>query len=934
MKRLTTLILTTLIALGMFLPVAVSLSNEGVSVQESTVSAATTPQLSIVVSPSNPTPGSTVTLTLTTTSTTFTTIDGTNTWTVNGTPTAANADGSLTLVLPATGTTQVSVTLTPTDTTTWNTASTSTTINPAATSADQNIKDASSDCGLGIFGDSTMGGCLESFFYYIPYSLGGWFLARSAQVLDISAAYTLSSRLYSASQFIVDGWRVTRDFSNIFFIFVLLAIAIMMILGLGTGHANPKKMLVSVVLVALLINFSMFFTEVLIDTSNTVALLFYNQITVTNSNGAPSVDKEAAAASANTGLNGKDVAAALAQAFHPQVFQSATFFSHLPQDPNTHKPSVTTMIMILLCVGGIFCVGAYSFFIAGLSLIGRLIQLMVCIVFAPFAMMSLIIPGLSGVEGIGWKGWWKSLASAAFGAPIYFFFILLISIMAGSPLITQATAVSATDSITTLLTLLISFIILTVMLLKATAFAKKSAGEAGAAITSLGMNALKTVSGFAIGSAVGATGFVGRNTVGIIGDKASKSETLRDLSVNGNKLERSFARFAINTGRGAANASFDATNTAAGKQFQSSFGVKLKTIPGIKSITPAANRGGYVAQKKRKDERNKKFAESLEYDKKKQTAIDGTVANFGKAIEQLTDEIQVAKAKFGAQSPEVIGLTEQISTLKNGVKESSKNETWTLADVQAQKAKLGGGKVTLKDVGQFKNKWNEEDTELKDANGNIIREAKKRADGTKVTMEHVNAGELRTEAMGAKELQKIAEGNKKNRANSYMHLQMKKTGYAIKNTKRDALGNMTDAGYLDTHEASHRMRAIADEVLKSTGAFGTTGAVVGTAGFPGIGTVIGGGAGATVGVVNGLINGFKKELVANSTGKAAASGPAAGIKILGNNVGPSTFKHATTMKGFKFAKPSSSGSATATPPPSTPTTPIRPVSRPTAAVTP
>src|SRR3989344_8413098 len=71
------------------------------------------------------------------------------------------------------------------------------------------------------------------------------------------------------------AWKTIRDVANIGFIFFLLYAAIKTILGMGD---NTQKLIVNIVVVAILINFSLFFTKVVIDASNILAVTFYDAI--------------------------------------------------------------------------------------------------------------------------------------------------------------------------------------------------------------------------------------------------------------------------------------------------------------------------------------------------------------------------------------------------------------------------------------------------------------------------------------------------------------------------------------------------------------------------------------------------------------------------------------------------------------------------------
>ena len=127
-------------------------------------------------------------------------------------------------------------------------------------------------CGMGwATGGGSFGGCILQFVYWTFYTLGGWLLAIAASFFNFFIKITLGSE-FLKSPFVSHAWAVVRDLSNIFFILILLYVAVKMILGLG-GH-DAKKMIVQVIIMALLINFSMFFTHVVIDTSNMLALVF------------------------------------------------------------------------------------------------------------------------------------------------------------------------------------------------------------------------------------------------------------------------------------------------------------------------------------------------------------------------------------------------------------------------------------------------------------------------------------------------------------------------------------------------------------------------------------------------------------------------------------------------------------------------------------
>src|SRR3989344_9659875 len=118
--------------------------------------------------------------------------------------------------------------------------------------------------------------CLVSASYYLIFMPISGLTALAAGVLDFFIFYSTSDDAYN-DVFVTKAWGAVRDIANIFFIIALLYIAIKTILNLG--NSNSKKLLTYVIIVALVINFSLFFTKVVIDASNVIAKIFYHQIT-------------------------------------------------------------------------------------------------------------------------------------------------------------------------------------------------------------------------------------------------------------------------------------------------------------------------------------------------------------------------------------------------------------------------------------------------------------------------------------------------------------------------------------------------------------------------------------------------------------------------------------------------------------------------------
>ena len=132
-------------------------------------------------------------------------------------------------------------------------------------------KELGNDCGLSFSG---IGRCVLMIFYYVAMALPSLLLWASAQFFNAMISLGIDSKLTSDSTLFPKLGSRSRSFQYIF-ILVLLYVAIQTILGLS--H-ETKTVIINVIIMALLINFSMFFTKVVIDSSNILALVFYNKL--------------------------------------------------------------------------------------------------------------------------------------------------------------------------------------------------------------------------------------------------------------------------------------------------------------------------------------------------------------------------------------------------------------------------------------------------------------------------------------------------------------------------------------------------------------------------------------------------------------------------------------------------------------------------------
>ena len=214
------------------------------------------------------------------------------------------------------------------------------------------------------------------------------------------------------------------------------------------------------------------------------------------------------------------------------VVRSVVSQSPLPLLALIEKPlplGITLGMMIM--AGAIMLYASYTFFIAGISFVGRLIELWVLIIFSPFAFMSSSIPKLEKAEYFGWEAWFKRLISTAFMAPIFMFFMYLIFRLLGAKMFEGA--FQGQGIMVQILAIVFPALIILGMLRGATKFAKKGGGE----FAEMAIKGAKVVGGLAVAggmaAATGGAGLLLQGTLGQISRRVADSKTVNEGAAKG-----------------------------------------------------------------------------------------------------------------------------------------------------------------------------------------------------------------------------------------------------------------------------------------------------------------------------------------------------------------------------------------------------------------
>ncbi|MEK7098368.1 MAG: hypothetical protein AAB908_00540 [Patescibacteria group bacterium] len=240
----------------------------------------------------------------------------------------------------------------------------------------------------------------------------GWFLGVAGVLMNASIELTtigFDSQIYARIQGGIESvWTAFRDIANIVIIGMFTFIALTMILGIE--KFNARQMVAKVLLIAVLINFSLLFTRVIIASSNFVATQFYKAAYFDAQPASSTLGAAFTFGEYSTGISGK-----FAQLMGIASFADTKEALWKVTD-NTLDPGFMTLVFGLFTAIVVIAAALMFFYIAFL-LIARAILFIFLLITSSLAFASYLIPG-GGFGSYGWGSWWSSLLKNAVFAPL------------------------------------------------------------------------------------------------------------------------------------------------------------------------------------------------------------------------------------------------------------------------------------------------------------------------------------------------------------------------------------------------------------------------------------------------------------------------------------------------------------------------------------
>ncbi len=396
------------------------------------------------------------------------------------------------------------------------------------TFASNNINpDADVECSLTHWGQCVMNGMADIVTYLlnnIILRIASWILYIAGTLLDFVLRYTIIDLKVHLDELtgINITWKVIRDLMNMAFIFILVYKGIELIIGVGSKE-SIKKFLSTLILAALLVNFSLFFTKILIDVSNIVTIGFYKAIIQSANQPIPVTD--------TTG-----------QQFVPLSGISTPFMTNLGLasfwargnfDVARNAAGGNANMMLIPLLGSVlFIVTAFVFVAISFIFIIRYITLVILLILSPVAYMGSALPGF----GSSSKDWWDTLTGQLTFGPVYMIMTwVVLQLMSTSRFIINQDAFGQLVSggmgqqgvpyEQSSISFIFNFVILIGLIIASLTVAKSTASKGSKFVG----KATKNFTSFAGNQVFGGASRIGRFAIGGTANAALGSERMKNL---------------------------------------------------------------------------------------------------------------------------------------------------------------------------------------------------------------------------------------------------------------------------------------------------------------------------------------------------------------------------------------------------------------------
>lgn len=507
-----------------------------------------------------------------------------------------------------------------------------------------------------VFGGITLGAVLApvAILMWVMFKIGSLLLGLAGILFN----WTVGALVFQFAKFLGNspgmlvGWGVLRDFGNIGLIFGFVFMGISTILDL---HSYPwKKALPSLVIFAVLLNFSLFAAEAVVDSTNVLAAVLYDNAYDSGTCGS--------AGSLNCMVD-NGIAGHLLTKLHISGVFDGGGGDNLGSGIVRQFTDPVANILRFVGLALVTTIAAVVLFAGTIMLISRAVVLAFLMVTSPIGFAGMAIPGLHKLA----EDWWDKLLKQAFFAPV-FILLLLVSLkmtdgldqLVGTTGLAHAFSTTNTETTGILLmfALIIGFMIGSLML--ATRFGIYGADFA----TSMAGKAV-----------YGTMGFIGRNTVGAYA--INRAEGL----VKKGAFRTPLGRLRYGAYKWVAGGNFDGRSSSIGK-----------SLAGVANVDIGkAQHGGAEHAMHEERDKFKKLAEEAKNTPQEEVQLER--AKIAVAAEERTNASLTTQQVAAGNA--LIQQQVKVDQGEAGLKALQEQGTASQAAIQAQIAQLQKDKETI-----------------------------------------------------------------------------------------------------------------------------------------------------------------------------------------------------------------------------------------------
>ena len=238
----------------------------------------------------------------------------------------------------------------------------------------------------------------------------GFLLVVMSYIMEVIMNFSINTASYRNGEpignAIIFGWSFVRDLLNITLIFMLVWSAIKTIIGENSSIDNG--VIGKVIMAGVLVNFSLLFTQMIIDFFNIFAMAIITSIKTTMSNGTSGLSQDQLGGPMNLGSYMFNI-------FFSDYYQSVAEW-------NTKKLFGPGALFTAYIEIAMICTAIYVYFRVAKIFFVRGLVFIFCMITSPIMFFGFVAPKLEGYR----KKWWENLINSSLTAPIFLICVYLV----------------------------------------------------------------------------------------------------------------------------------------------------------------------------------------------------------------------------------------------------------------------------------------------------------------------------------------------------------------------------------------------------------------------------------------------------------------------------------------------------------------------------